>query len=189
MADFGTLFPARFANILAKYADAEGATVSAQIDADAEITSVDVKLSVSGEDGQTVLSTQADAEINGATISATSDAAGETASTSVDFNVTREEESTVAKTTATAEATGDDATASTDVEASPEFEVVEFQQDTTETPDDGTLTVDSRTYFEGTLEGVSNEEGFWNEPLAFEVLPTDESVLVDTGIVDDLLLG
>lgn len=182
MADFGTLFPSRFADILEKYADAKGATVSAQIGADAETTSFDLVMSTSSEDGQTVLSTQANAEIDGATISASSDAAGETASTEVNFNVTQEEGSTVAKTTATAEATGEGA-AATNIEASPEFERLDFQQDTGETTDDGALTVDSYTYFEGALEG------FWDKPIAFELAPTEESVPIEPGIADDLLLG
>lgn len=178
MTDFSTIFPSRFADILAKYADGGGATASAQIDAAAgETTSVSLNMTAQEieEDGQTVLSTEAKAEVDGVTISATADATGENASTDVDVDLTE------GKAEVAVEAEGDEAettaTASADPIEYPEFEV---QQDTQVSPGDENLT-----------ESVTSLDAIWEVPLEFAPLPAEEGALIadigqitDTGNVD-----
>jgi hypothetical protein len=187
MADFGTTLNSKIADFLAKYADADGSTSSVQIvSSGGDSTSVKLGMdtSVSDSVAETTTSAIVEAEIEGNTVSATADAAasGETASTDLDLNVNLEPQSAVVDVAATAEATGDEAditaTASTDAEVSPGYEIVEFQQETFETPGDDGLTAESLT----------DLEAIWSEPLALESLHTMEEITsIETAGDVDLL--
>lgn len=187
MADFGTTFNSKIADFLAKYADADGSKSSVQIvTSDGDATSVELSMDTTVSEGvaETTTSAIVEAESDGNTVSATADAAasGETASTDLDLNVNLESQSAVVDVTATAEATGDEAditaTASTDAEVSPEYEIVDFQQETVETPGDDSLTAESRT----------DLEAIWSEPSALEPLHTlEESTSIETAGDVDLL--
>lgn len=136
--------------------------MSARISGTGEATSFKLSISTSRtvDDGQTGLSSKLDANVNGVTFSATSDAAGEFASTSLELIANLQEKLSVAQVIAKATGDGADATASTDAAVGPEFKIVDFQQETIETPG-GDPTAVSRTV----LEAIRSES-FVPDPLS-----------------------
>jgi hypothetical protein len=172
MADFDTTLNSKIENLLARFGDADGAKSSAQIAVSGgEATSI--KLNMSANEGKngapTILSARVEAEKDGAAIFATGDTAtgGENASASLELNATLQEKLALAEVIAK----GDGAV--TTATASPEFEIVNFKQDTVEA--DGDNPTISRTY----LEVVGNES-FAPEPLPL----SEESTLIETGNAD-----
>lgn len=169
MAGFDKTLDLRIENFLAKFADADGANVSARIAVDSgEPTSIKLNMSARGGDDDANTSLSARLDVDGATMSG--DAAGEAASMLLELSTDSQQKLAMADIIAE----GDDPV--TTAAVSPDFEIVDFlQQETAETL--GADPAKSRTY----LEAV------WNEPFVPESLsPSVESSPTETGDADGL---